>query len=347
MAGHLTYGVIPMPVRTNRIALLVGFSLLIVPLATSRGGDEPKKSPRAATEVEIAFANGSVVRMVLSDAAIEVQTDYGKLSIPARDLKRIEFGVHLPDGLDKQLEQMIGELSSENFRVREAASASLLRHGAMAVPHLAEAAKNTDLELSKRAKAVLVKLHQNLPAKDFRPQTNDTIVTPKFTFVGRILTSTLKAETEYFGPVTLDLVKLRTLRSTETPSELVLALDAGQYGGQAQQWLKTDFDVDGRMKLSVTAGGQIDLWPEQGGGGQYLCTPKGFGNAPQFGRAGMRERFLPGAVVGKIGEGGTPFLIGEAYEGTPTGEGKLFLHIMPSPWNNEASGSYQIKISAK
>jgi hypothetical protein len=344
MGRQLTYGECPMPIRSIRILLLLCVPILF---AGSSAADEPKKSNRPANEVEVAFANGSVIRMVLSDTPIEVQTDYGKLTIPIRDLKRIEFGVHLPAGLEKQLDQLVAELGSENFRVREAATASLIRHGALALPVLVEASRRADMELSKRAKAVVAKLQQNLPGKEFRVESSDTIVTPKFTFVGKILTPTMKAETEYFGPVTLDLVKLRTLRSTETPGEVVVKVDAAKYASQQQQWLKTDYEIDGLTKLTIAASGRIDLWPEQGGGDQYMCSAKGLVNAgPQFGRGGVRERFVPGALVGKIGEQGTPFLIGEAYEGAP-GEGRLFLHIVPSPWGNESSGTFEVKISAR
>jgi hypothetical protein len=325
--------------RPFRLAFLsLPMMLVVFPLA--RAGDDAKKPTRAATEVEISFANGSLIRMVLAETSVEVQTDYGKLSIPARDLKRIDFGVHLPDGFEKQLDKLITELGSENFRVREAATTTLLRHGAMALPAVTEASKSSDLELSKRAKAVVAKLQQDLPGKELRTQMADTIVTPKFTFVGRILTPTLKAETEYFGPVTLDLVKLRSLRSTETPPETVLQIDAARYGGQALEWMKTDFEIDSRMKLSITASGQVDLWPQGGGGPTYMSSPKGFGNNPGFGRGGNRERFLPGALVGRIGESGPSFLIGDSYEGSPG-------QIVQSPWNNESSGSYQVKLSAK
>jgi hypothetical protein len=350
MGKHLTYGEIPMSRQLFAPGFGFAASILVPLIALSPvAADDPPKTPRPTTEVEISFANGSLVRMVLADAPVEVLTDYGKLSIPARDLKRVEFGVHLPEGLEKQLAQTVAELGSENFRVRETATTSLLKHGGLAIPSLLEAGKSTDIELSKRAKALLAKLQQALPKKEFRTSDGDTIVTPKFTIVGKILTPTLKAETEYFGAVTLDLVKLRKLRSTETPAELVLQLDAAKYGGQALQWLKTEFELDGRNKLVVAASGQVDLWPEGGGGGfvgQYMSSPRGFGNAPGFGRVG-RQNFLPGALIGKVGESGAPFLIGEAYDGSPSGEGALFLQIVPSPWNNEASGAYQVKISAK
>ncbi|HEX3316223.1 MAG TPA: hypothetical protein VHR72_15100 [Gemmataceae bacterium] len=331
-------------------ALFVGL-LGAVGLTTSSSADGPKKPTRPATEVEVQFANGSAVKMVLADTPIEIQTPYGKLAVPARDLRKIDFGVHLPEGLDKQIDQAVAELGNENFRVREAASVSLMKHGAHALPALVEASKSTDLELSKRAKALVAKMHQDLPAKDLRTHTTDTIVTPTFTVVGRILTASLKAKADYFGTVQLDLVELRTLRSTDSPAEVLVTVD-GHYAAQGQQeWLATEFVFDGRSKIVISATGQIDLFPQNGAGDQFVSTPKGNfnGGAGMFigGKGGVRQRVRPGTLIGRIGESGDPFVIGENYEGAPSREGKLYLQVASSPWSNECSGSYSVKITTK
>ena len=80
------------------------------------------------------------------------------------------------------------------------------------------------------------------------------------------------------------------------------------------------------------------LW---GSPGQYTATPKGYGQ-PGPTRAG---KFMAASLVGRIGDTGTPFMIGDRYEGTPGQEGPLQLHIVPSPWNNASAGSYHVKIS--
>jgi len=52
--------------------------------------------------------------------------------------------------------------------------------------------------------------------------------------------------------------------------------------------------------------------------------------------------------VGRVGQGGQPFLIGESFKGAAKGEGKLFLQISPSPWarhGNAVGGSYTVKIT--
>jgi hypothetical protein len=54
-----------------------------------------------------------------------------------------------------------------------------------------------------------------------------------------------------------------------------------------------------------------------------------------------------GALLGKIGENGEPFVVGERYEATPEKEGTLFLQIAPSPWQCPSAGTYDVKITRK
>src|SRR4051812_30067233 len=65
-------------------------------------------------EVEITFANGSTVRLVIETPALAVRTTYGTLVVPAKDLKQIDFGVHLSDEVERQIDDAIHKLNAEN-----------------------------------------------------------------------------------------------------------------------------------------------------------------------------------------------------------------------------------------
>lgn len=308
--------------------------------------DETKRD-RIAGEVDISFANTSTVRMILLTETIDVHTPYGKLTIPLKEIKQIEFGVHYAEGLERQIEEAVKKLGSDVFRDREAASTELIRLGADAYPAVHQAASfSTDLEKKRRAVAVLQVLKANVPSKEQRLQHNDQIVLPTFTLVGRIVTPTIKAKAEIFGDVQLPLTQLRSLRSTETPSEIAIGVDAGKYAAMGgNEWMPTDFQIDAKTRISISATGTIDLWPQNGGGGDFIATPRGLANGN--GGPGNRGRTPPGVLVGKIGENGPSFVIGESYEGIPGRDGKLFLQIGASPWSNAPSGNYQVKIGVK
>jgi hypothetical protein len=93
------------------------------------------------------------------------------------------------------------------------------------------------------------------------------------------------------------------------------------------------------LRLLATADGQVDLWPQ--GPGQYVCGPKGYTTA------GKGVSYMAGTLLGRIGENGKIFVMGERYDGTPGEEGRLYLHIVPSPWNNASSGTFQVHITTE
>jgi hypothetical protein len=354
------------------IASMLLFSFSVVSTAQAPGRDgrndnpgQPKKqptSPGSTTkrafvpgEVDIHFLNGSTVRMVVQSEKLDIATSYGKLTVPVADLRAIEFGLHFPDGVEPKIEAAIKALGHSNYTEREKAGALLIDLGPYSYPAVLEATRGQDAETAQRAKELAKKLTTNHPKKDLKTIVEDKVVTRQFTIIGRILTPTIKSKTEYFGDVELSLAKMRTLRSLAGSSlDMDVAVDASKYANQGQ-WLDTGYAVDGRSGISITAKGIIDVWPQQGG--QYFSGPNGF-QAQQRGqpfgvpiavrKVGMiHAQQHCGMLLGKIGEDGEIFIVGERYEGTPETEGKLFLHIGPSQWNVPSAGQFDVRITRK
>src|SRR5262249_32645379 len=162
---------------------------------------------------------------------------------------------------------------------------------------------------ARRAKELTKRLQAMHQKKDLKTATEDRVVTPTFTIVGRILTPTIKAKAELFGDVDLPVARMRALRAFGgTGWDIDLTIDAGRSANQGQ-WLETEFQVDGRSTLIVTAKGFVDVWPQQGG--QYIVGPNGL----QGRNMGMQAMMVPGrkiagpingqiyggALLGKIG----------------------------------------------
>ena len=145
----------------------------------------------------------------------------------------------------------------------------------------------------RRAKELVKQwLQARHPKKDLKTATEDRVVTPTFTIVGRILTATIKAKAELFGDVELPVARMRALRSfTGAALEIDVTSDAARYANQGQ-WLETDFQVDGRTAVVVTAKGQVDVRPQQGG--QFIVGPNGLQGRNQ----GMRAVMVAGQKLG-------------------------------------------------
>lgn len=296
----------------------------------------PKESPRMA---EVRFADGSVVRMNIMQESIEITTKYGKLQVPTDDIRRIDMGLHIPPGIEQQIESAIRNLSSESFKQREDATKDLIQAGHWAIPALQKAVGSPELETSKRAQSLLHRVAEKTPPEILKIRADDTIQTRDFPIVGRIASPTIKAHSPLFGEQLLKLSDLRSLQLRGQRGDSEIAIEAAKHGSSLDQWLDSGITVDSQLRLTITSEGQVDLWPQTPG--QYVAHPRGY-NTPGKGGA-----YLAGALVGKIGESGRTFMIGDRFESIPTDEGKLYLQIIPSPWNNASSGTYRIRVSTE
>jgi hypothetical protein len=342
----------------RKLLFLMGTLVLVTAAGHSQSGGKKKNDPG---DVEMTFANGSVVRMALLPDTIEVSTEFGKLSVPVQSIRRIDFGLHLPEGADKKIAAAIKRLASAQFKEREEAVRELVTHGAHAYPALVQATKNSDAETSKRAQDAIAKIKAAVPAKDLQLTADDKIVTARFTIVGRILTPAIKAKSEYFGDAEHSLAKLRQMRLILDSRGTEVAVDAGKYA-KADQWLDTGISVDSSGALAILASGEVELRPSLPG--TYVSGPRGYtrtaGAAAAFGGAGPGVggkgkkggmdgpvRLYPGTLLGRIGDNGDTFIIGDRYEGAPDRDGKLYLQIMPSPYDTTSTGSYQVKVMVR
>ena len=196
---------------------------------------------------------------------------------------------------------------------------------------------------------------RNIPKKDLKILVDDRVITPTFPIVGRILTPSIKAKADYFGTVELSLADMRTMRAIAVAGfDVDVTVDAAKYAVRGQ-WLATNFQVDGRSTVVITAKGLVDLSPDDPG--QMMSGPGGYRagiagpGGGGFGGGGKGAKGVSkasaGLLIGKIGENGDTFIIGERYEGTPTQDGKLYLQINPSTYSTQSTGTYDVKAALK
>lgn len=321
MARHLV---------TALLVSLLGAAVLADPVEKKNNGADPGT-------VEVRFADGSVVRMMLPQESLEVVTRYGKLQVPTNEVRRIDFAFRLPEETSRKINTAIADLGHELHARRDAASKELVAQGVLATPALKLATKSGDAEVARRALAAMQQIGGKVPLDQIKFPINDVIQTSEFTIAGQIVNPTIKAHSPYFGDVPLQVVHLRQMRWLQAGGDAVVAVDAARYGSAPDQWMETEFTVRPLEGLSITVEGQVDLWPQ--GPGQYMTGPGGYGT--------NRGAHPSGMLLGKIGPNGKVFRIGERYEGTPSEDGRLYLHIVPSPWNNASTGGYTVKIVSK
>jgi hypothetical protein len=158
------------------------------------------------------------------------------------------------------------------------------------------------------------------------------IHTYEFTIAGRIDSPTLKAKSPYFGEVAVQLAEARSLRSLRFAGEVEVTVDA-RFANH-NEWMETDIEITGDDPVEIKAGGQMMLRPNGNG---MECGPAGNQNY----RDGNNS---PGQLIGRIGKTGKTISINEHYKGSTGESGKLYLRVWPSPWGNQMSGSYNVKV---
>jgi len=311
------------------LVVLAGF-------AQAATAQEAAKKEAANHLAEVRFNDGSLVRMTILQNDVEVMTKYGKLTIPLEDIRRIDLGLHLPPGLDQQLDQSIRLLASSAYKDREEASRDLVQAGHLAYPFLKRASRNADLEVTHRVTGLMKRIADKHAPEQLKMKEEDVVHTTEFAVIGRLVAPTIKARSAHFGDLALKLSDLRTVHLRAAGRECELTVDAAKHGSAPDQWLDSGVSIDASMRIVVASEGQVDLWPQ--GPGQYLTSPKGYTTA------GKGSSFMAGSLVGRVGETGKVFFIGERFDGAPAEEGKLYLQIVPAPWNNASTGSYRIRV---
>lgn len=348
--------------------------LLFSPCAA--GQEKPLSLKPEPNSVEVRFADDSIVKMVLQQSTIDVVTRYGKLTLPLEEIRRIDFGLRIPDDTAKRIDSAIARLGNPDFKQRESASAELLELRELAYPALTRAAQSSEAEVARRAKETIKTLIETVPAERLHVPRQDTIVTLEFTFVGKVDATSLKARTPYFGDATLKLAEIRSMRWLAGGRETRLTVDAAKHGIQQEAWLDSGVEVRAGMTLQVAASGQVDLNPALGANGTNLVGPDGLvsrggrgefggggargggfggaaggpgGGGPARGRGAMAASFAvqsPGALIGRIGEHGRIFVLGSRYEAPAAEDGKLYLRIVPSNAGVDSSGGYDVRVTA-
>jgi hypothetical protein len=88
--------------------------------------------------------------------------------------------------------------------------------------------------------------------------------------------------------------------------------------------------------LALSASGRVDLVPAQAG--QHVSGPAGYAAQGEGGHQA-------GALLGRVGEDGEVFVVGQRYEALSDRGGRLYLRIVPLANGTGPAGAYHVKVS--
>ncbi len=244
----------------SRVAVLgaLMFMMPVVAIGQVKSTDESSSKdmkPTGEPQVEVRFTDGSVLKLSLRDDRLEFMTLYGKLYIPVTDIRRIEFGLRVPDDVAKRIDSAVADLGNSQFRRREAAGVILLGLREKAYPAVLRATKHSDMEIANRAEELVKKFKDSVPAELLQVRDFDVIHTDTSKIAGHLEAATLKANTSQFGDVNVRLADVFTLsaRGGEAEPDTANAMTAPVNMVQYQNEIGKTFT----FRITGNAGGSL------------------------------------------------------------------------------------------
>lgn len=300
-------------------------------------------------QARITLRDGSIYNGSIIIKSIDLQTDYGKLLIPIKNVSSVDVGL-TPNRSNKvKLENLAAQLSNDNEETRKIAYDELLKIKPSEIYVLMDylysdkytAPIDGTYSLDQLVSELnsTFNLSNNIGEKDVISIDGEYVMGGIFTF------PSIEIKTE-FGALSIPKEKMSKIEITYVPSDgsgtsKVINLSASKYisGNANGGWYRTGINVKKGQRILITANGEITLASLSNG--KY--TPKGAVGSAEVGTEGNAYPTY-GQLVYKVGETGTMLTAGAKFNGTMPENGMLFISIYETVYNAANTGSYNVTI---
>ncbi len=294
------------------------------------GEDEGAEAEPESTAIFILKDSARIVGRIETDQ-FRIDTGYGILTVPVRDIFSIRFGKRADPDLIAKIGGLVKQLGDGDFSVRDKATAELSALGALAESELTAALESDDAEVKARAKKILESIKKEEDeATDVIE--DDEIVTKRFTVRGTLAAASFDIETR-FGVLTVPKKHVKTIQFREPPTvHKTIKLPAT---ASAQvSYHDTGIEIQKGDEVTIAASGTVTI-----GGWGMTVTPDGIPNNRFMGN------FPLGALLMMIGDGGQPTQVGSTWSEKVDRRGTLKL-AMAAP-NQQNTGGFKVKITVR
>ena len=297
---------------SRSMSIVLTVALFLAQGAHALSSDAPEiavESKFTSRDVEVRLRDGSVLRGELSGPeSISLTTSYGELSFPLENMLRLKAAQRMPAQDLIAIAAAIKELDSDEFAHRAEAQKILEGFGPSAAAILKEAREHASAEAYTRIGAVLNRIAE----KDSRKlQLEDVVKSDEFEAQGALKADVFKLKHK-LGDLEVkrdDVDVIRWLGKGNTRN-LELEVNIAM-----KQWTDTGLDSMPGEKFAIVATGTINPF-----GSSNITGPAGSAN---WGDATP----LTGALIGRFGPGGNPFIIGAGKQWRTDKKERLYLKI--------------------
>lgn len=303
---------------------------------------------KSDVQAKITLRDGSIYNGSITIKNVDLQTDYGKLLIPIKNVSSIDVGL-VPNRTNKtKLENLAAQLSNDNEETRKIAYDELLKIKPSEIYVLMDflySDKYTPPTDGTYSLDQLVSelnstfnLSNNVGEKDIISIDGEYVMGGIFTFPS----TEIKTE---FGALTIPKEKMLKIEITYVPSSgnetsKIINLPASKYisGNANGGWYRTGVNVKKGQRIFISATGEVTLASLS----NAKYTPKGAAGTAE----GTTEGTYPtyGQLVFKVGEAGQVYTAGSKYNSAMPESGMLYISIYETVYNAANTGSYNVTI---
>ncbi len=332
-------------------AIFLG-TALTAPLPADDGDDgadtasDDARPPVDPKMIRLHLMDGSVISGKLSVEDLELETQFGTLTVPVTELRSFTPGlVHHPE-LGKKVYDLIDALGANDFDEREKAQKELVKLGSSVRVELEKRRDDKDAERRTRIKTILDELETQQGDEEGDAAAGgvplierDTVETSAFTAVGKILNKSFTVASLY-GPLTVKLGDIRRGERDSTKKTEIRRSFSVEGTNLVQRGLKaSDIRVERGDKVTITADGTVTMTPW---GNNMVSTPDGGANFGWY----VPNSIAGGSLVAAIGDAGSIFKVGSKSSFRAQRSGALRFGVaMQNEYSNQNfPGRYNLKI---
>ena len=310
-------------------------------------------SQKEKIELKLSLRDGNVISGTSSSiTTVSLNTDYGKLEIPVKNVSSLEFGI-TPDNENKgKIINLIKQMNDPAEEKRQVAYAELIKMSIGSIPVISDYIYGSEYQSSEftdyTPEAALSEMKSTYGVDDVFKDKDVVTIDYEYTMGGAFALKTISLKTEY-GMLEIPKEKIKEVEVSyydEQSGDKAYKLLASKHisGNTDGGWLNTGIKVKNGQKININASGEVTL--ESLSGNKY--TPDGNTSSSSDYESEYSSTYPSyGNLVYKIGDSGEMIKAGSKYSGTAKSSGTLFLSIYETVFNASNTGSYSVKVSVK
>ncbi|MGD0710523.1 MAG: hypothetical protein ABR968_05020 [Bacteroidales bacterium] len=303
-------------------------------------------------ELKLTLRDGNVITGTSNSVtSVLLNTAYGKLDIPIKNVSSLTFGITPDDGSKTKVINLIKQMNDPADDKRQAAYDELVKMSIGTIPVISDYIYGKDYQAGEYTdftpEGALTELKSTYGVEENFSDKDVATIDFDYTMGGTFNLKSVDLKTEY-GDLNVPKDKIKQMDISvydEQSGEKIFKVMANKNisGNTDGGWLNTGIKIKTGQKLSINASGEVVL--QSLSGNKY--NPDGAANSTSTTSEYASTYPTYGNLVYKIGESGETVKAGSKYNGTVKESGTLYLAIYETVYNATNTGSYSVKISIK